>query len=397
MAGTVIGVSHLVQSTRAGADFGFQLLVIILLVNLFKYPFFEIGHRYAAATGESLLDGYKRLGSFYLILFFGLIFIVSIVSVAGVTFVAAIIAKALFPVAINAQWFSLIIMVICLSIIVFGHYHRLELVMKIIIAILLVSTVLAFCLAFKHGPVAPNFVSPSPWTWASLPFIIALMGWMPGPIEVSVFQSLWITAKSEYQHKGVSLKDARIDFNIGYFITVLLAVIFLALGAYIMHGSNDNFSNSGAQFALQLISVYTKTLGSWSYYVIGIAAFTTIFSTTLTVIDAYPRAVSMSFRLAFNIKKIKANTLHVLWMLFFCATALFVIWQLSHKFKTFIDIATTIAFLAGPLFAFLNYRLITSKFTPKHAQPGKMFRLLSWLGLLFLTGFALVYLYSLFF
>jgi len=61
-AGAAIGVSHLVQSTRAGADFGLGLIWALVLVTLFKYPFFQYGPRYAAATGESLLDGYKKLG-----------------------------------------------------------------------------------------------------------------------------------------------------------------------------------------------------------------------------------------------------------------------------------------------------------------------------------------------
>lgn len=58
-AGAAIGVSHLVLSTRAGANFGFGLIWALLLVNLFKYPFFQYGPRYAMATGESLLEGYK--------------------------------------------------------------------------------------------------------------------------------------------------------------------------------------------------------------------------------------------------------------------------------------------------------------------------------------------------
>ena len=41
-AGAAIGVSHLVQSTRAGADFGWGLLWALLLINLFKYPFFNM-------------------------------------------------------------------------------------------------------------------------------------------------------------------------------------------------------------------------------------------------------------------------------------------------------------------------------------------------------------------
>ena len=69
-AGAAIGVSHLVQSTRAGADFGFGLIWALLLVNLFKYPFFQFGPRYATATGESLLHGYNKLGKGVLITYF---------------------------------------------------------------------------------------------------------------------------------------------------------------------------------------------------------------------------------------------------------------------------------------------------------------------------------------
>ena len=61
-AAAAIGVSHLVQSTRAGAGWGFALVWVVLVANLLKYPFFEYGPRYAAASGESLLEGYARLG-----------------------------------------------------------------------------------------------------------------------------------------------------------------------------------------------------------------------------------------------------------------------------------------------------------------------------------------------
>ena len=60
-AGAAIGVSHLVQSTKAGADFGIGLIWGLLLVNLFKFPFFQYGPKYASATGESLLEGYLSL------------------------------------------------------------------------------------------------------------------------------------------------------------------------------------------------------------------------------------------------------------------------------------------------------------------------------------------------
>ena len=49
-AGAAIGVSHLVQSTKAGAEFGFGLIWALILSNIFKYPFFLYGPKYAAAT-----------------------------------------------------------------------------------------------------------------------------------------------------------------------------------------------------------------------------------------------------------------------------------------------------------------------------------------------------------
>jgi len=42
-AGSAIGVSQLVQSTRAGADAGFGLTGVILFALILKYPFFAFG------------------------------------------------------------------------------------------------------------------------------------------------------------------------------------------------------------------------------------------------------------------------------------------------------------------------------------------------------------------
>ena len=69
-AGAAIGVSHLVQSTRAGAEYGYILIIAIVLANILKYPFFEAGPRFAGVTGKSLLTGYGWIGSWAVWLFF---------------------------------------------------------------------------------------------------------------------------------------------------------------------------------------------------------------------------------------------------------------------------------------------------------------------------------------
>jgi Mn2+/Fe2+ NRAMP family transporter len=60
-----------------------------------------------------------------------------------------------------------------------------------------------------------------------------------------------------------------------------------------------------------------------------------------------------------------------------------------------IRIATVLSFITSPLYAFLNYRLVISNQMPKKYQPKIGLRVLSVLGLFFLTGFTLFYLFSL--
>jgi len=69
-AAIAVGVSHLVSSTTAGATYGFVMVGYLVLVCLVKYPTFLFGARYAAATGETLVEGYTRMGRWVVLLFF---------------------------------------------------------------------------------------------------------------------------------------------------------------------------------------------------------------------------------------------------------------------------------------------------------------------------------------
>lgn len=391
MAGAAIGVSHLVQSTRAGADFGFQLIIVVLLINLLKYPFFEYGHRYAVATGENLLDGYRLMGSGFLYAFMLLAAITAVGSIAGVTFVTAGLVQYFFGNVIPPIMWSVVVMAVCVGLLVGGHYRALDGTMKVIMAVLAVATVVAVVASVIHGPVAaPDFVSPSPWNFAALPFLIALMGWMPAPIEISVFQSLWIQANDRHAGRRTTLEEARFDFNFGYGLTIVLAIFFVALGAMVMHGSGLALQNTSGGFATQLVAVYKQVLGNWAGPVIGIAAFATMFSTTLTVIDGYPRALAVGTRIiAPHLGE--RNRLYVMWMALTCVAALVLIGKFASSLTGLVDLVTTMAFLSAPVAGYLNYRLITSSHTPKAMQPGGALRALSIVGLIFFASFSIFF------
>ncbi|MDK3159912.1 divalent metal cation transporter [Kamptonema cortianum] len=396
MAGAAIGVSHLVQSTRAGADYGLQLIIVVLLSNALKYPFFEIGHRFAV-TGSNLLEGYHRMGRGWLYLFLFLNVFTAVISLAGVTFVTGGLAANLLPYGFLKNWdntlWCALALLICLGLIVVGRYRALEKCMKWLMCILLLCTVAALAAAMIHGPnAAPDFVAPSAWTLAALPFLIALMGWMPAPIEMSVWQSIWVTQKNRMTGHRANARENSIDFNFGYGLTTGLAVVFLLMGAYVMFGTDQSFANQAAGFAAQLVKMYTQTLGGWSGPIVSMAAFAAMFSTTLTVLDAYPHSLATGARIAFPKIRLSDRSLHILLMIVSSIIALVIINRYLQSMRALIDFATTIAFLSAPVFAYMNYRLIFSDITPPELRPGRAYRVFCWIGLVFLSGFSLLFL-----
>ena len=123
---------------------------------------------------------------------------------------------------------------------------------------------------------------------------------MPAPLDISIWHSLWTIEKNKTTLTKTSPKQAVFDFNIGYLGTLFLGVCFVMLGALVMHNSGETFSNKGGVFASQLIKLYTNNLGEFSTLFIGAAAFTTMFSTTLTTLDASPRAMEKATHLLFK-------------------------------------------------------------------------------------------------
>ncbi|WGD33714.1 Nramp family divalent metal transporter [Olleya sp. YS] len=390
-AGAAIGVSHLVQSTRAGADFGLGLLWALLLVNCFKFPFFQFGPRYASATGESLLEGYKKLGKPVLIAYFILTFATMFTIQTAVTIVTAGLASTLFGDVISVKVWTVIILAICLIILFFGRYKLLDRLIKIIIIVLSISTILAVIFALNKNETTLSFIQLLPKNTLELTFLITFMGWMPAPLDISVWHSLW-TIEKQKDNINLTPKSALLDFNIGYITTIILGIGFLLLGYLVMFNSGETFSDSAGQFSNQLITMYTNSLGSWAYVVIGVAAFTTMFSTTLTTLDASPRAMHKSLELITNKTFDKG---YLFWILLLTLGTIFIFFVLASEMGLLIKIATILSFLTAPFYAIINYILISGKHTPKDWRPSKGLHILSIGGIIFLIGFSIWFLKTL--
>lgn len=383
-AGAAVGVSHLVQSTRAGADFGFGLLWALLIAGIFKYPFFQFGPRYAAATGETLLDGYKKLGKGVLAISYGISFITMFIIQAAVTIVTAGLAVNLFGTFDMVTW-SLIITIVSILILLVGKYKLLDSLMKYVILVLTVCTLIAVSVALIKTEQAFDFTQIIPKGTIEITFLIAFLGWMPAPLDISIWQSIWSLEKEKTTFQKITPKQAIFDFNVGYMGTIFLAVCFVVLGALVMNNSGEIFSSKGVDFAGQLISLYTENLGVSAYFFIAIAAFTTMFSTTITTLDASPRAMSIATSLLFP-TRIKLK--YWFWIVLLATGTYIILRYFREDMGLMVKIATILSFLTAPFYATLNYILITGKHTPKEHQPSIYFKILSICGIIFLVGFS---------
>jgi Mn2+/Fe2+ NRAMP family transporter len=395
-AGAAIGVSHLVQSTRAGAIYGFQLVAIILLINLFKYPFFEFGPRYASSTGESLLHGYKRLGKGALILYLILTIATMFTLQAAITVVTAGLFSYIFPNSLNIMTWAALILSIATIIVVFGKYSFLDKIIKYIIIVLALSTIIAVVSAFTKGfNPKPEFTRNFNWDFGDIALLIAFAGWMPSAIDISVWHSFWSLAKRKAGKHIPTVKESLFDFNVGYIGTAILSIGFLSLGALVMYGSGESFSNNGTAFAGQLISLFTSNLGTWAFAFIAIAALTTMSSTTLTCLDAYPRVLKPATELLFP--KLKKNDnenwnwLSWFWLGILLTGTMLIISFFLKSMSFLVDLATTLSFLTAPILGYLNLKVVTGKNVPIEYQPKKWLRILSWVGLTVLSGFSIYY------
>ena len=383
-AGAAVGVSHLVQSTRAGADFGFGLLWALLIAALFKYPFFQFGPRYAAATGETLLDGYKKLGKGILVVSYSISFVTMFIIQAAVTIVTAGLAVNLFGLFDMTTW-SILITILSISLLLIGKYKLLDSLMKYVILVLTICTLIAVSAALMKNNQAFTFTQVFPKGSIEITFLIAFLGWMPAPLDVSIWQSIWSLEKDKATLKTTTTKQAIFDFNVGYVGTIFLAVCFVILGALVMYNSGESFSNKGDVFASQLIALYTQNLGKFTYIFISIAAFTTMFSTTITTLDASPRTMSKANDLLFS-EKIKLG--YWFWIILLGIGTYIILRYFRDNMGLMVKIATILSFLTAPFYAILNFILISGKHTPKKHQPSLYLKILSVCGIIFLIVFS---------
>ncbi|WP_345890683.1 NRAMP family divalent metal transporter [Croceivirga thetidis] len=393
-----IGTSHLVLSTKAGAQYGWLMVIPILLANVLKYPFFEFGVRYTAVTQNTLIQGYKFLGKKYLWLYAFITLISTFTILAALYTVTAGLLINLFDFQdISINFVALLLFGFISAILIIGRYKFLEISLKFIVSILFVALLITTVVVFVKGQVTPveGFVSPEFFDEVGILFIIGLIGWMPTAVEASGWVSVWTVEKSKSMKDGPSYKEAKQEFDLGYVITALLAVFFLIIGVMTLYGTGRELSSSSVQFADQIVSLFTEHIGNWGYTIIAIAAFSTMFSTCMTAHDAVSR---VSLDILDKLKEsdsnqFKSKRAYGLTIVVMTLVNWLVIVAFGGHMGNLVALATFVSFVFAPILGWMNLKTVNSQRFPIENRPNKAIKLLTYLGIVFLSVFALYYLF----
>ena len=393
-AATAIGVSHLVQSTSAGANFGLSLLIFVLLANVFKFPFFEFGSRYASATNTSIIEGYYRLNKWWLYLyititFCSMFFVVAAVGVVTIGFMENLFGLSELTGINNFTHFLLF--GFGLILLLWGKFNALENLIKLLGIALLVTTITSFVFAVYKGPASQHSLFPA-MTNEAWAFLLPLMGWMPTAIDLSAWNSLWTIEKIKNSGYRPTVKETIKEFNLGYWISAFLAFLFLIMGAFLVYGTNYEVPKNGVEFSAFVINLYTETLGKWASIIIAAAAFSIMLSTFITILDGYSRAIKASFQL---ISPRLNRNFEQLVLFLLAAGGLSIILLFENNpdgFSLLINTATTISFIVAPAIAILNFRLVMPDKIGAENAPNKFMKIMSYLGIIYLFAFLIWFL-----
>jgi Mn2+/Fe2+ NRAMP family transporter len=272
-----------------------------------------------------------------------------------------------------------------------GKYSALDSLIKVIAAVLLISTAGAFIAALAHTPISSVPAAPvdfTPWSGAGLAFLIALMGWMPTAVDLSTWNSIWTLERIKQTGYHPPLKDTLREFNFGFIFSAVLALMFLGLGALLFYSNSVEFPKGTAAFASGVVQLYTEAIGSWSWWIIATAAFSAMLGTCIACLDGYARSLARSLA-TLKSTPTPVDIRHERGSLILVALgALSLILLFPNDIRILVDLATTLSFLVAPLVAAANLYLVTRKQFPEDARPPRWMVALSWMGLAFLTGFS---------
>lgn len=393
-AASAVGVSHLIQSTRGGAAFGSSMLFIIVFICLLKYPLFMFGAHYTGVTGNTIIDGYKKLGRWILLIIFCVYIFELPFAIAGISVVSAGILVSSLGIEANDMAVAVLLIGICLGFSALGRYRLLEQVSRLLVVIFLICIIIGTC--FAVGSNVNDYslaLLPIEHNRENMLFLVALAGWMPTGVGGALGISLWIHAKNQRIGRKLSLREVLFDFNCSYAIVLVTACCFSLLGTYTLLANLYELDGNSVSFAEHLFTIFMSSFSPWMHFLIIIGANVVMLSSLPVVVDLLPRLGTSLLQGLYHepFSKQQQSRIYLGFIFYELLTVSLILLLLFRSFTSFIDMVTSLGFLAAPIIAFLNHKVIFSGDLPAEQQPSVVLRYWNMAAICLLTLISLFY------
>ena len=114
-----------------------------------------------------------------------------------------------------------------------------------------------------------------------------------------------------------------------------------------------------------------------------------MFSTTLTTLDASPRAMAKTAQIL-QLPIVMSS--YLFWILVLVIGTCAVFFFLLSNMGALVQLATILSFITAPFYGLINFLLASGRHMPENYRPNGLMRVWSIAGLVFLTGFTIWYL-----
>ncbi len=290
IAATGVGAGDLLAAMLAGADFGEVMAWVIVAGAALKLALNEGVARWQLATGTTLLDGWgHHLGRPFQVYFLLYLVVWSFVVAGGLMSACGVAAHALAP-SVSIKAWAVLHSVAALILVAVGRYELFERVMKVLIAVMVVTLLLSVSLVGVNLGAAIRGLIPT-LPAGSAATSLSLMGGVGGSVTLLSY-GYWIRERG-WADPG-ALKRVRLDLAVGYVLTGLFGVAMLLLAAVVLGGGDGMPAGSGGLVACgeAIREAAGARLGSaWGQIASGVflvGVWGAVFTSTLGVWNGVP-------------------------------------------------------------------------------------------------------------
>ena len=329
----MLGTGDLIANSAAGAGYGYALIWILALSLVLRFIWVNVSAKYVLVTGESLIEGYARVGRWVLwLILISLIILMHLYNMHALVMTGNAVDMLLpLPTEWSTQIWALFFTLLAFGMAYWGGYGMLELFCKILLAIMGVSLVMVAVIS-KPDPteiLQGTFIPSIPADRGSYSVVFVVMALM-GTVAGSVVNIIYAYFLHEKGWRDLSyLKQQRLDLVFGVMCLFLMgSLVQIAAGATV-HPLGIDLKD-----AEDLVRIFSEVQGVVGLIIFSLglwgAAFSTMVGTTvgcaLIVADLSRFLTSKPWASKDNRKDVRRHPAYRASVIFWCFSPLYILY-----------------------------------------------------------------------